>query len=57
MDEKQRDAILAMLQRRTGEHTKSIEQAKRWLADEGLLDEDGELRPQYGGDGKDQETP
>lgn len=56
MDDRQREAIKAMLLRRTGENTKTKELAQRWLADEGLLDDDGKLRPQYGGDGKSEDA-
>lgn len=52
MDNRQREAIKAMLLRRTGENTKTKEHAQRWLTEEGLLDNDGKLRPQYGGGGK-----
>lgn len=52
MDDRQREAIKAMLLRRTGENTKTKELAQRWLTEEGLLDDSGKLRPQYGGEGK-----
>ncbi len=57
MDDRKRDAIKSMLLRRTGEHTQTSEIAQRWLIEEGLLDDEGKLRPQYGGDGKDEIDP
>lgn len=54
MNERQREAIKAMLLRRTGERTQTTEVAKRWLMEEGLLDDEGKLRPQFGGDGKEE---
>lgn len=56
MDDRQREAIKAMLLRRTGENTKTKELAQRWLTDEGLLDEEGKLKPQYGGEGRPEGT-
>ncbi len=51
MDERQRRAIMEMLLRRTDENTQSDEMAKNWLIEEGLLDQAGKLRPQFGGEG------
>ncbi|WP_292629946.1 MULTISPECIES: hypothetical protein [unclassified Novosphingobium] len=51
MDERQRKAIMEMLLRRTDENTQSDEMAKNWLIEEGLLDQAGKLRPQFGGEG------
>lgn len=51
MDERQRKAIMDMLLRRTDEHTQSDEIAENWLIEEGLLDQAGKLRPQFGGEG------
>jgi hypothetical protein len=55
MNERQREAIKEMLLRRTGLNTQTSELAQRWLKDEGLLDEEGKLRPEFGGDGSDEE--
>ncbi len=52
MDERQRKAIMDMLLRRTAEHTQSDEMAQNWLIEEGLLDQAGKLRPQFGGEGE-----
>lgn len=49
MDNKQREAIRQLLMRRTNEHTGSLEMAQKWLEEEGLTDENGNLTPQYGG--------
>lgn len=51
MNERQRKAIMDMLLRRTDEHTQSDEMAENWLIEEGLLDNSGKLRPQFGGEG------
>jgi hypothetical protein len=49
MDDKQREAIRKLLMRRTSENTSSLELAQKWLEEEGLTDEKGDLTPQYGG--------
>lgn len=49
MNEADRQAIRAMLKRRSDEKTKTQETARQWLIDEGLYDGDGELKSQYGG--------
>lgn len=49
MNEAERQAIRAMLKRRSDEKTQTQEMARQWLIDEGLYDGDGELKPQYGG--------
>lgn len=56
MDERQRKAIMDMLLRRTDEHTQSDELAENWLIEEGLLDQDGKLRPQFGGEGDEEDN-
>lgn len=53
MDGRTKDAIKALLERRQRANTVSADSAKKWLMDEGLLDGDGELKPQYGGQGED----
>lgn len=53
MDETERQAIRDLLRRQADAHTQSRDGARRWLIDEGLYTEAGELRPQYGGDNKD----
>lgn len=50
MNEEQRSAIRKMLERRTSANTQTSTLARQWLTDEGILDEDGELRPEYGGE-------
>ena len=51
MENEKRDAIRALLKRRREAHTLTPEMAKKWLVEEGLLDEKGELQPQFGGEG------
>lgn len=50
MDEIERQAIRDLLRRQADTNTRSREGARRWLIEEGLYNEAGELRPQYGGD-------
>lgn len=49
MENEKRQAIRALLDKRLKEKTTSSEIAKQWLAGEGMLNEEGELRPQFGG--------
>ncbi|AFL50664.1 hypothetical protein ABIE78_003541 [Sinorhizobium fredii] len=49
MNEAERQAIRAMLKRRSDEKTQTPEMARQWLIEEGLYDGDGDLKPQYGG--------
>ncbi|MBZ5762247.1 hypothetical protein LAV84_23605 [Rhizobium sp. VS19-DR104.2] len=49
MNEAERHAIREMLKRRSDEKTRTVELARQWLIDEGLYDNDGDLKPQYGG--------
>jgi hypothetical protein len=49
MDETEREALRQMLRRRAEARTQTQEMARRWLIDEGLYSEAGELLPQYGG--------
>lgn len=52
MDKDNRKAIRELLQRRQKENTVTVEMARKWLVGEGMLDKDGQLRPQYGGEDK-----
>lgn len=52
MENDKKKAIQALLDKRKKEKTVSYEIARQWLAGEGMLDKDGELRPQYGGQDK-----
>lgn len=54
MDEAERKAIRDLLRRQADANTKSREGARRWLIDEGLYNDAGELRPQYGGNDQDE---
>lgn len=54
MDEIERQAIRDLLRRQADANTRSREGARRWLIEEGLYNEAGELRPQYGGDTPDE---
>jgi hypothetical protein len=56
MDDRQRKAIMDMLVRRTEEHTQNDEIATKWLIEEGLLDQSGALRPQFGGEGSNEDA-
>ena len=48
-DEERQKKIKALLERREKANTVSQEAARKWLTSEGLLTEEGELQPQFGG--------
>ncbi len=50
MEEAERQAIRELLKRRADARTQTPEMARQWLIEEGLYNDAGELRPQYGGD-------
>jgi hypothetical protein len=52
MEKDKKKAIRALLDKRQKEKTVTLEIARQWLVGEGMLDKDGELRPQYGGQDK-----
>lgn len=52
MENDKKKAIRALLDKRQKEKTVTLEIARQWLVGEGMLDKDGELRPQYGGEDK-----
>ncbi|WP_156913606.1 hypothetical protein [Mesorhizobium sp. WSM3224] len=52
LDEDQKKAIKELLLKRERERTATAELAKQWLVEEGLLNRDGKLQPQFGGEGK-----
>ncbi|ESX20913.1 MULTISPECIES: hypothetical protein [unclassified Mesorhizobium] len=52
MEKDKKKAIRALLDKRQKEKTVTFEIARQWLVGEGMLDKDGELRPQYGGEDK-----
>ena len=51
MDERQRKQIADLLRKQAEEHTKTPAQALQWMIEQGFLDAEGELRPQFGGTG------
>jgi hypothetical protein len=51
MDEKKRKALSDMLRKQASEHTRTPALALQWMIDHGLIDQAGELRPQFGGNG------
>jgi hypothetical protein len=57
MDEKTREAIREMLKRRAEARTQTPAMARQWLIEEGLYNDAGELRPQYGGQGEPEDEP
>jgi len=50
MDETEREALRQMLRRRAAAKTRTPDMARRWLIEEGLYSEAGDLLPQYGGE-------
>jgi hypothetical protein len=52
IDEKRRTAILKAIADYTAEHTKTPQAARAALIREGIYTPAGELRPEYGGPGK-----
>ena len=49
MNEIERQAIRAMIRRRSEERGSTPDSARDWLISEGLYDQSGRLMPQYGG--------
>ena len=49
MNDQEREAVRAMLRRRSAERTGTREEARQWLISEGLYEDDGRLKPVYGG--------
>jgi hypothetical protein len=54
VDEEKKKAIRALLAKRERERTVTEDMARRWLMEEGLLNDRGKLRPQFGGEGPDE---
>ncbi len=53
MTNKQRAALLELMERQTRIHTASKEAARDWLIRGGIYLENGDLAPEYGGPNKD----
>lgn len=49
MDSAKNSAIKALLDKRRRDKTATAELAKKWLIEEGMLTNEGDLKPQYGG--------
>lgn len=56
MNETEREAVHEMLRRRSARRADTPGNARQWLIEEGIHNDDGKLSPRYGGSASDPEA-